>query len=136
MQRRCRPVRVVRGARREQLVVELAMALANKPRLLLMDEPAAGMAPSERVSLMMLTKSLVTRTGVSVLFTEHDMDVVFSQADRIVVLNRGEVIATGVPATVRNDPVVQEVYLGGGTMFASEVANLAKNEAANEAVSC
>jgi len=112
--------------------VELAMALANKPRLLLMDEPTAGMAPSERISLMALTKRLVTQTGVSVLFTEHDMDVVFSQADRIVVLNRGEVIATGLPAEVRNNGVVQEVYLGGGTMFAAEAAS----EAAREAAPC
>jgi branched-chain amino acid transport system ATP-binding protein len=103
--------------------VELAMALANKPRLLLMDEPTAGMAPSERISLMTLTKRLVVQTGVSVLFTEHDMDVVFSQADRIVVLNRGQVIVTGLPADVRKNELVQEVYLGGGTMFASEAAN-------------
>lgn len=102
--------------------VELAMALANRPRLLLMDEPTAGMAPSERISLMTLTKRLVIQTGMSVLFTEHDMDVVFSQADRIVVLNRGQVIATGLPAEVRKDQLVQEVYLGGGTMFASEAA--------------
>jgi branched-chain amino acid transport system ATP-binding protein len=100
--------------------VELAMALANRPRLLLMDEPTAGMAPSERIDLMALTKRLVVQTGVSVLFTEHDMDVVFSQADRIIVLNRGQVIATGSPDQVRRDQVVQEVYLGGGTMFASE----------------
>lgn len=102
--------------------VELAMALANRPKLLLMDEPTAGMAPSERIGLISLTKRLVAQTGVSVLFTEHDMDVVFSQADRIVVLNRGEVIAVGLPAQVRNNPLVQEVYLGGGTMFASEAA--------------
>jgi branched-chain amino acid transport system ATP-binding protein len=103
--------------------VELAMALANRPKLLLMDEPTAGMAPSERIGLITLTKRLVVQTGVSVLFTEHDMDVVFSHADRIVVLNRGQVIATGLPAEVRSNPLVQEVYLGGGTMFASEAAS-------------
>jgi branched-chain amino acid transport system ATP-binding protein len=102
--------------------VELAMALANRPRLLLMDEPTAGMAPSERIGLITLTRRLVAQTGMSVLFTEHDMDVVFGQADRIVVLNRGQIIAMGLPAEVRGNPIVQEVYLGGGTMFASEAA--------------
>ena len=69
--------------------VELAMALANQPRLLLMDEPTAGMAPRERVALMELTARLARGAAIAVLFTEHDMDVVFSHADRIIVLDRG-----------------------------------------------
>ncbi|HEY2876003.1 MAG TPA: ABC transporter ATP-binding protein [Reyranella sp.] len=94
--------------------VELAMALANQPRLLLMDEPTAGMAPRERVALMELTARLARAQKIAVLFTEHDMDVVFSQADRIVVLDRGRVIAGGRPAEVRANPDVQAVYLGAG----------------------
>lgn len=102
--------------------LELAMALANNPRLLLMDEPTAGMSPSERVELMILTKRLVIEQGISVLFTEHDMDVVFGQADRIIVLNRGCLIAQGTPGEVRENPQVQDVYLGGGTTFGAEAA--------------
>ena len=94
--------------------VELAMALANQPRLLLMDEPTAGMAPRERVALMELAARLARAQKIAVLFTEHDMDVVFSQADRIVVLDRGRVIAGGLPAEVRANPDVQAVYLGAG----------------------
>ena len=94
--------------------VELAMALANRPRLLLMDEPTAGMAPRERVALMELAARLARAQKIAVLFTEHDMDVVFSQADRIVVLDRGRVIAGGLPAEVRANPDVQAVYLGSG----------------------
>lgn len=94
--------------------VELAMALANQPRLLLMDEPTAGMAPRERVALMELAARLARAQKIAVLFTEHDMDVVFSQADRIVVLDRGRVIAGGLPAEVRANPDVQAVYLGSG----------------------
>ncbi|OFX05815.1 MAG: ABC transporter ATP-binding protein [Alphaproteobacteria bacterium RIFCSPHIGHO2_12_FULL_66_14] len=92
--------------------VELAMALANAPRLLLMDEPTAGMAPKERVALMELTAGLARARNIAVLFTEHDMDVVFSQADRIIVLDRGELIAGGTPAQVRANPKVRAVYLG------------------------
>ena len=97
--------------------VELAMALASQPRLLLMDEPTAGMAPKERIDLMALTADLVRERGIAVLFTEHDMDVVFTHAHRIIVLNRGEMIAAGSPDMVRGDPSVQEVYLGSGAMF-------------------
>jgi branched-chain amino acid transport system ATP-binding protein len=94
--------------------LELAVALANAPRLLLMDEPAAGMAPGERVELMRLVRDLARREGIAVLFTEHDMDVVFGIADRIVVLNRGVLIAEGGGAAIRADARVREVYLGSG----------------------
>jgi branched-chain amino acid transport system ATP-binding protein len=95
--------------------LELAVALANQPRLLLMDEPTAGMAPRERVGLMALTAEIARRRSLAVLFTEHDMDVVFAHADRIIVLNRGRLIASGAPAEVRADARVREVYLGAGT---------------------
>ncbi len=94
--------------------VELAVALANTPRLLLMDEPTAGMAPGERTALMALTATIARDRGIAVLFTEHDMDVVFAHADRIIVLNRGELIAEGAPQAVRADARVREVYLGSG----------------------
>jgi branched-chain amino acid transport system ATP-binding protein len=97
--------------------VELAVALANAPRLLLMDEPTAGMAPRERVALMELTAKLSRGRNIAVLFTEHDMDVVFAQANRIIVLNRGRLIAQGTPAQVRADQGVQDVYLGSGATF-------------------
>ena len=94
--------------------VELAVALVHSPRLLLMDEPTAGMAPGERQALMALTREIAREGGVGVLFTEHDMDVVFGHADRVLVLNRGRLIAEGTPGRVRADPRVQEIYLGGG----------------------
>ncbi|WP_343741862.1 ABC transporter ATP-binding protein [Herbaspirillum huttiense] len=99
--------------------VELAMALSNAPRLLLMDEPTAGMAPDERQELMALTRRLVSERGLSVLFTEHSMDVVFSFADRIIVLARGQLIAQGLPEEVRQDARVREVYFGSGASFGS-----------------
>ena len=94
--------------------VELAMALANRPRLLLMDEPTAGMAPRERNELMQLATELARSGGIAVLFTEHDMDVVFTHADRVIVLSGGELIAEGRPEAVRADARVREVYLGTG----------------------
>jgi len=99
--------------------VELALALANQPRLLLMDEPTAGMAPSERYQLMELTRRLARERNIGVLFTEHSMDVVFAHADRLLVLARGELIAGGPPAAVRDDPRVREVYFGMGSTFES-----------------
>ncbi len=92
--------------------LELAVALANDPEVLLLDEPTAGMAPAERGALMALTQRIARARGLTVLFTEHDMDVVFAIADRIMVLHQGRVIADGAPAAVRADPQVQRVYLG------------------------
>ena len=92
--------------------VELAVALAARPRLLLMDEPTAGMAPAERHGLMDLVRGISRDNGLSVLFTEHDMDVVFGYADRVIVLSEGELIAQGTPAEVRADARVRRVYLG------------------------
>jgi branched-chain amino acid transport system ATP-binding protein len=97
--------------------VELAIAMANAPRLLLMDEPTAGMAPKERNELMALTKQLVISRGMAVLFTEHSMDVVFAYADRMIVLARGRLIAEGKPLEIRDHPKVQEVYFGSGKTF-------------------
>jgi branched-chain amino acid transport system ATP-binding protein len=97
--------------------VELAIALANQPKLLLMDEPTAGMAPKERNELMALTKRLVTGRNIGVLFTEHSMDVVFAYADRMIVLARGKLIAAGSGDAIRNDARVQEVYFGTGKTF-------------------
>ena len=98
--------------------VELAIALANDPKLLLMDEPTAGMAPRERNELIALVKRLVVESGISVLFTEHSMDVVFAFADRVIVLARGRLIADGTAAEIRGDPKVREVYFGTGKTFA------------------
>jgi len=92
--------------------VELAVALANDPKLLLMDEPTAGMAPKERVTLMELVGEIVRERRIAVLYTEHDMDVVFGHADRIIVLDRGRLIAEGTGDAVRDNPEVRQVYLG------------------------
>jgi len=92
--------------------VELAVALAARPRLLLMDEPTAGMASAERDELMRLVAGLARRENIAVLFTEHDMDVVFQHANRVIVLAEGELIAQGTPAEVRADAQVRRVYLG------------------------
>ena len=95
--------------------VELAVALANDPKLLLMDEPTAGMAPRERIALMALTAGIAAARRIAVLFTEHDMDVVFSHSDSVIVLDRGRLIAHGTAEEVRSDPNVRAVYLGSGT---------------------
>lgn len=100
--------------------LELAIALAGDPKLLLMDEPAAGMATKERMLLMQLTSRVAKRRQLAVLFTEHDMDIVFEHADRIIVLNRGKLIAEGSPADVRANQDVQAVYLGSGALYKQE----------------
>ncbi len=94
--------------------VELAMALASEPQLLLMDEPTAGMAPEERHALMALTRRLAAERHMAVLFTEHSMDVVFGYAQRVIVLARGTILAQGDPMQIQGDPAVQREYLGVG----------------------
>jgi len=97
--------------------LELAIALASVPAILLMDEPTAGMAPQERLDLMALTRRLVAERGMAVLFTEHSMDVVFAHANRVIVLARGRLIAQGTPQAIRDDAQVQAVYFGSGHTF-------------------
>jgi branched-chain amino acid transport system ATP-binding protein len=97
--------------------LELAIALANAPKLLLMDEPTAGMAPRERVELMRLVARIAREQNIGILFTEHDMDVVFEHADRILVLNRGTLIAEGTPEQVRANAQVRSIYLGEGLLY-------------------
>jgi branched-chain amino acid transport system ATP-binding protein len=94
--------------------VELAIALAGAPKLLLMDEPTAGMAPSERKELMQLAAGIARERAIGILFTEHDMDAVFGHADRVIVLVRGEIIIAGSPQEVRADRQVRRAYLGEG----------------------
>jgi branched-chain amino acid transport system ATP-binding protein len=92
--------------------LELALALAGSPRLLLMDEPTAGMTPRSRRDLMTLATELARRDDVAVLFTEHDMDIVFAFAQRVIVLDRGTIIAAGPPEAIRANRDVQAAYLG------------------------
>jgi len=96
----------------DQRRLEMAIALASAPRVLLLDEPTAGMAPRERLELMGLVAGIARDTGLTVVFTEHDMDVVFATAKRITVLHQGGVLAEGAPAEVRANADVQRVYLG------------------------
>jgi branched-chain amino acid transport system ATP-binding protein len=92
--------------------LELAMVIAARPRLLMLDEPTAGMAPADRQRSVDMIAKLLKKGGLSLLLTEHDMEVVFGLATRITVLNYGEIIATGPPEEVRSNPRVREVYLG------------------------
>ena len=109
----------------DQKKLELAVALANEPRLLLLDEPTAGMASAERLESIHTVHRIAKQLGVTVLFTEHDMQVVFSVADRISVLHQGSIVAEGTPEEVRRSPRVQQIYLGesGGTPGANSVGN-------------
>ncbi len=104
------PVAQLPYADRKRL--ELAMALANAPRLLLLDEPTAGIAAGERRALMDLISGLVRTRDIGVLFTEHDMDVVFGHGERVIVLHEGRLVAEGPPEAIRANPTVREIYLG------------------------
>jgi len=97
----------------EKRRLEVALALATQPEILLLDEPAAGMSPSERGAMVELLQEL--RKTVTIVIVEHDMDVVFGLADRIVVLQDGRQIAEGSPDQIRTNPRVQEAYLGTGS---------------------
>jgi branched-chain amino acid transport system ATP-binding protein len=97
-----------------QKQLELGIALALEPELLLLDEPTAGMSATETRDSIRLIERLAADRGLTLLFTEHDMEVVFSIAHRITVLHQGRVIADGAPADVRRDPEVKRVYLGDG----------------------
>jgi len=95
-----------------QKQLELGIALASEPKLLLLDEPTAGMSATETHETIRLISRIARERDLTLLFTEHDMDVVFSIAQRITVLHQGHVIAEGAPAEVRSDPEVRRVYLG------------------------
>jgi len=96
----------------DQRLLEVAIALAAKPRLLLLDEPTAGMNPVERTRTLRNVKELAQTGDVTFVMVEHDMDVVFSLSDRVIVLHRGEIIGDGSPDEIKKNPQVREVYLG------------------------
>jgi len=93
--------------------LEFCITLATKPDILMLDEPTAGMSPSDRKEMTQLLMKL-KQSGLTIVMTEHDMDIIFELADRLMVLNFGEVIAMGDPHAVRSDPMVRKVYLGHG----------------------
>jgi branched-chain amino acid transport system ATP-binding protein len=107
--RKCKASTLSHG---DQKKLELAVALAGSPRLLLLDEPTAGMAVNERLESIRTVHRLARQLGLTVLFTEHDMQVVFSVSDRISVLHQGAIVADDRPAEIRRSPQVQQIYLG------------------------
>jgi branched-chain amino acid transport system ATP-binding protein len=98
----------------DQRILEIAIALGNEPELLILDEPTAGMSPEETTSTMKLIRELADSRGLTILFCEHDMDVVFNVAQSIMVMHQGITIMQGEPDEVRNNKQVQEAYLGAG----------------------
>ena len=96
----------------DQKILEIAIALGNEPELLILDEPTAGMSPEETSATMGLVRRLAQMRGLTVLFCEHDMDIVFSVAQSIMVMHQGRTLVQGKPEEVRKNPIVQEAYLG------------------------
>jgi branched-chain amino acid transport system ATP-binding protein len=96
----------------DQKILEIAIALGNEPELLILDEPTAGMSPEETFATMKLVKKLATSRGLTILFCEHDMEVVFSIAQSIMVMYQGRTLVQGKPKAVRKNKKVQEAYLG------------------------
>ncbi len=96
----------------DQKCLEMGMALTNQPSLLLLDEPTAGMGPEETKQTIQLIKDIWNKTGVTIVFTEHDLDMVFDISTRIVVLQSGQLIAGGTVEEIRSNPKVREAYLG------------------------
>jgi branched-chain amino acid transport system ATP-binding protein len=96
----------------DQRALELAIAIALDPVVLLLDEPTAGMAPAETAHAMALIRRVIEERSITLLFCEHDMDVVFGTADRVTVMHQGRVLVEGEPEEIRGHPQVQEVYLG------------------------
>jgi branched-chain amino acid transport system ATP-binding protein len=94
-------------------ILEIAIALGNEPQMLILDEPTAGMSPDETSATMGLIKRLADTRGLTILFCEHDMDVVFNTAQSIMVMHYGKTIVQGKPEAVKNNSEVQEAYLGG-----------------------
>ena len=101
-----------------QKQLELGLALASDPQLLLLDEPTAGMSAGETHETIRLLERIAEDRGLTLLFTEHDMEVVFGIAQQIAVMHQGRLIANGAPGEVRNDPEVRRVYLGHGLVHA------------------
>ena len=97
----------------DQKILEIAIALGNEPELLILDEPTAGMSPEETLAAIELIKRLARLRGLTILFCEHDMDIVFSIAQSIMVMRHGQTIIQGTPEEVRGNKEVQEAYLGG-----------------------
>jgi branched-chain amino acid transport system ATP-binding protein len=97
----------------DQKILEIAIALGNEPELLILDEPTAGMSPEETFATMKLVKKLATSRGLTILFCEHDMEVVFSIAQSIMVMYQGRTLIQGTPNAIRKNTMVQEAYLGG-----------------------
>jgi branched-chain amino acid transport system ATP-binding protein len=97
----------------DKRVLEIAIALGNEPRLLVLDEPTAGMSPEETKTTMSLIRHLADSRGLTILFCEHDMEVVFNVAEQIMVMRHGETLVQGSPEAVKTNAEVQEAYLGG-----------------------
>jgi branched-chain amino acid transport system ATP-binding protein len=96
----------------ERRYLDIGLALAVRPRVLLLDEPTAGMSPPETAQATRLLKNLTSQWGLSVILVEHDMDVVMNISDQVVVMHQGGVFAKGAPEEISRNPAVQEVYLG------------------------